>query len=177
MPSYLALERHIDIKASGMLGGVPYIFGILGVVLSGWLGSGPFLRRRPQLLGTLYLGAALSLYGAYVSATLTASLVGLSGGAFFIYAALGTYGTVVLDAAPENARAAYAGITSTLGQVGSVLAPAVIGYLVSETGAFAAGFGFMIAALCIAAACALALPFLKTERRTAVAVRALTPKG
>jgi sugar phosphate permease len=177
MPSYLALERHIDIRASGMLGGVPYIFGLLGIVLSGWLGSGPFLRHRPQLLAGMYLGAGASLYFAYISATVTLSLVGLSVAAFFIYGALGTYGAVVLDAAPEGARAAYSGITSTIGQIGSVLAPVIIGYLVSETGVFAAGFGFMIAALVVAAACVIALPLLSAERSPSVVVPAAGPKA
>jgi sugar phosphate permease len=170
MPSYLALERHIDIKASGMLGGIPYIFGLIGVVLSGWLGSGLFFRHRPQLLAAMYLCAGVSLYFAYVSETLISSLAGLSGAAFFIYAALGTYGTIVLDYAPATARAAYSGFTSTLGQIGAVVAPVVIGYIVSETGAFAAGFDFMIAALVLAAICVLTLPMLSARRPLSMAI-------
>lgn len=97
--------------------------------------------------------AGASLYLAYISATVTLLLVGLSFAAFSINGALGTYRTVVLDAAPEGARGAFSGITSAIGNIGSVIAPVIIGYLVSETGAFAAGFGFMIAALVAAAAC------------------------
>lgn len=157
MPSYLALERHIDIKAAGMLGGIPYVFALVGLIFTGWLGSGPFHRHRPHFLAALYLLACVSLYCAYTASTLTASLAGLSAAAFFIYSALSMYGAVVLDLAPEKARAAYSGIVSAIGQIGSVVAPGIIGYLVSETGAFASGFIFMIGALCAAALCALAL--------------------
>jgi sugar phosphate permease len=157
VPSYLALERHIDIKSTGMLGGLPYLFGLVGLVFSGWLGVGPFHRHRQLLLAGTYLCGSVSVYLAYRADNLIACLVGLSAGGFFLYAALSTYGTVVLDLAPANARAAYSAITSTIGQVGSVLAPGIIGYLVSETGSFANGFVFMSGALCVAALSALVL--------------------
>ncbi|TCF98787.1 hypothetical protein BZM26_23110 [Paraburkholderia strydomiana] len=41
MPSYLALERHIDLKSAGMLGGIPYVFGVIGLIVTGWLGRAP----------------------------------------------------------------------------------------------------------------------------------------
>ncbi|SJZ38219.1 Sugar phosphate permease [Enhydrobacter aerosaccus] len=157
MPSYLALERHIDIKATGMLGGIPYVFALVGLVLTGWLGSGPLHRHRPQFLAALYLLACASLYCAYAAGTLAGSLAGLSAAALFIYSALSMYGAIVLDLAPEKARAAYSGIVSAIGQIGSVVAPSVIGYLVTASGTFASGFIFMVSALCIAALCALAL--------------------
>lgn len=157
MPSYLALERHIDIKASGMLAGLPYLFGLFGGISAGWIGTRLGRQRRPYLLGAVYLLACAALYAAFASATLAMSIAALSVSGFFIYAGLTTYGTVVLDFAPASTRAAYAGIISTAGQVGGILAPAVIGYLVKETGSFGAGFAFMSITLCIAAACALGL--------------------
>jgi sugar phosphate permease len=176
MPSYLAMERHIDIKSAGVLGGLPYMCALIGVVLTGWLGSGPFYRHRPVLLAATYLLAGASLYIAYSATDLTGSLIGLSSAAFFIYAGLATYGMVVLDLAPEKTRAAYSGVVSTMGQVGSITAPAIIGYLVSETGSFTSGFIFMIAALCFAAVGALALvPFSSVRQGGIVTAPALTP--
>ena len=165
MPSYLALQRHIDLKASGVLGGIPYLFGLVGGVAAGWLGGGPLLRYRPQFLAALYGFGAVSLYFAYASETLIGSIAALSCTAACIYGGLSLYGAIVLDLAPENARAAYSGIVSTIGQVGAVLAPILIGYLVSETGDFGSGFGLMGAALCIGAVCALALVPLQPARR------------
>ena len=175
MPSYLAMARHIDIKSAGVLGGLPYMCALVGVVLTGWLGSGPFYRHRPKLLAATYLLAGVSLYTAYSATDLTGSLVGLSSAAFFIYAGLATYGMVVLDLAPEKTRAAYSGIVSTMGQVGSVTAPTIIGYLVSETGTFTSGFIFMIASLCLAAVSALALvPFSSVRQGGIATTPALT---
>jgi sugar phosphate permease len=81
----------------------------------------------------------------------------LCGAAFCIYGGLGTYGTLVLDFAPKEARAAYAGIVATVGMIGSVLAPLVIGTLVKDTGTFASGFGAMMASLFVAGCCGFAL--------------------
>ena len=165
MPSYLAMERHIDIKAAGVLGGIPYLFAVIGVVLTGWLGSGLLYRHRPSLLAATYLLSGASLYAAYAAENLTYSLFGLSSAAFFIYAGLSAYGMVVLDLAPTKIRGIYSGIVSTIGQLGSITAPAIIGYLVSATGMFTSGFVFMILALSGAAAFALALvPFSSVRK-------------
>ena len=157
MPSYLALERHIDIKASGMLGGLPYLLGLVGGVTAGLAGTRLGRRGRPYLLASVYLLACVALCVAFVSATLAASVASLSAAGFFIYAGLTTYGTIVIDLSPARSRAAYAGVVSSAGQIGGILAPIIIGYLVKATGSFGAGFGFMGAALCVAAGCALGL--------------------
>jgi len=172
MPSYLALERHLDIKSSGLLSGIPYAFGLVGVGVSGWLGSGLLLRYRPYLLGGSHLAAAVALTLSYAAGSVTGSLVGLSVAAFFIYCGLSTYCTLVVDLAPRMARAAFSGAASTLGQVGSVAAPAIIGYLVSHTGTFSAGFALMSCSLLAASACAFALsPLNRMQLEPAVLTR------
>jgi len=173
MPSYLALERHIDIKASGMLGGMPYLFGLAGGLTAGLVGTRLGRGGRPYLLAGTYLLGCVALYAAFASATLAMSVAALSVAGFFIYAGLTTYGTIVIDLSPPQARAAYAGIVSTAGQLGAILAPAVIGFLVKQTGSFGAGFACMSAALCMAAACALALaPAARQHGTLAVGVLA-----
>ncbi|WP_027210714.1 MFS transporter [Burkholderia sp. WSM2232] len=157
MPSYLSLERHIDLKSAGLLGGIPYVFGVIGLIVTGWLGRGPMLKQRPQLLSGINLLGALCLFAAYYANTLPLCIAGLCGAAFCVYGGLGTYGTLVLDFAPKEARAAYAGIVATVGMIGSVLAPLVIGTLVKETGTFASGFGAMMGSLFIAGCCGFAL--------------------
>ena len=164
MPSYLALARHIDLKSSGALAGLPYVFGLIGGVAAGLLCSGFFVRHRPHLLAGVYLLGAVALWLAFAATTLAVSVAGLSVATACIYAGLSTYGALVLDLAPANMRASYTGMVSTVGQVGSIAAPAVIGYLVSETGSFASGFAFMSGALALGAACALALVTLAPAR-------------
>ncbi len=177
MPSYLALERHIDIKASGMLGGLPYLFGLLGGLTAGLIGTRLGRRGRPYLLAGAYLLACVALYAAFASATLTMSVAALSVAGFFIYAGLTTYGTIVVDMSPARSRAAYAGVVSTAGQIGGILAPVIIGYLVKETGSFGSGFAFMGAALCIAAVCALGLAPAAARPRETRTVGRMIPEA
>lgn len=165
MPTYLSTAHGINVKQMGMLGGIPYLFAILGLLLSGWLATTVLYRFRPHLLGASYLLAAVSLYAAYSATTLTLSLAGLSAAAFFLYGGLSPFGAILLELAPESARALYSGFCSTLGQIGGAGAPVVIGFLVSASGTFAGGFAFMVGALCVGAACMLVLiPLLPTAR-------------
>jgi MFS family permease len=157
MPSYLALARHIDLKSVGMLAAVPYLFAFLGMVIVGWLGSTVLHRRCSELIAICFLGGAGGLYFAFQAETLTYCLVGLSITAFFLFATLGPVGKTALDLAPERRRAAFVGIYNSVGQVGSIVAPPIIGFLVTKTGTFATGIGFMIGASIVAALCFIAL--------------------
>ncbi|GAA0327548.1 MFS transporter [Sphingomonas oligophenolica] len=147
MPSYLALARHIDLKAVGALAALPYVFAFVGMLIIGWLGSGPLHRFCERIVITCFLGGGLFLYLAYAANSLEMSLVGLSGAAFFLFGGSGPIGKILLDLAPPSARAAYIGVYSTVGQVGAVIAPMAVGFMVTETGTFASGFTLMELAL------------------------------
>jgi sugar phosphate permease len=170
MPSYLAMARGIDLKTSGHLGGIPFVFAFFGLMLGGWLGTTFFHRYRAQLVLIFYLAAGLSLFLAYRAGSVTMAVAGLSGAAFFMYGALAPKGALVIGLAPDRSRAAYVGVYNTAGQIGGAAAPAIIGFMVSATGAFAMGFGFMIVALCIAAICmALLIPHVSFKTEPALA--------
>lgn len=163
MPTYLAMERHIDIKHAGLLGSIPYGFAFVGLLLGGWLGSTAWLhRRRGEMVAVCYLAAGLSLFFAYQAADITLAVAGLSSTAFFMFGALAPKGAVVIGLAPRQHRGAYVSTYTTAGQIGGASAPVIIGLLVTATGSFAAGFGFMVVALCVAAASMVALsPMLR----------------
>lgn len=157
MPSYLVLARGIDLKAIGAWASVPFLFAFLGLLAGGWLGSGLLHRLRPYLVIGAYLVAGGSLVVAFLAETMAMALAGLSSTAFHLHVALGPKSAIMLDLAPERYRAAYVGVVSTVGQAAGVIAPAAIGFLVHATGSFAGGFGFMAAALLVAALTMLAL--------------------
>lgn len=157
IPSYLANQRHIDLKSLGVAASVPYVFGFLGIVVFGWLGSGRLHRRRPMLVAVGYLCAGLALYLAYSADDIVACVIGLSAAAFLLYGCLSPYAGLVAQLAPPRARGVFAGVINTGGQIGGFLAPLGVGYLVKASGSYNNGFLFMIAALVIGAGCFAAL--------------------
>jgi len=162
MPSYLAMQQHIDLKAVGVAASIPYGFAFLGMLVFGWLGSRVMRRHCVQLIVFCFLFAALSLWMTYHAMTLAGAVAGLSGVAFFLFGTHGPIGKIVLDRAPAAARGAFVGIYTTGGQVGGLLAPVLIGWSVDVTKSFAAGIGLMIVGFVIAASCLL---FLLREDR------------
>ncbi|MEM5384886.1 MFS transporter [Paraburkholderia phymatum] len=157
IPSYLANQRHIDLKSLGVAASVPYLFGFLGIVVFGWLGSGLLHRRRPVLVAVGYLCTGLALYLAYSADDIVACVIGLSAAAFLLYGCLSPYAGLVAQLAPQGARGVFAGVINTGGQIGGLLAPLGVGYLVKASGSYNNGFLFMISALVIGAGCFAAL--------------------
>ncbi|WP_186310875.1 MFS transporter [Paraburkholderia sp. BCC1886] len=159
IPSYLANQRHIDLKSLGVAASVPYVFGFLGIVVFGWLGSGMLHRRRPVLVAAGYIGTSVALYLAYSASDIVACVIGLSAAAFLLYGCLSPYAGLVSQLAPAGARGVFAGVINTGGQIGGFVAPLGVGFLVKASGSYNDGFLFMIAALVIGAGCFAALQF------------------
>ncbi|MDB5716567.1 MAG: hypothetical protein JWO15_3964, partial [Sphingomonadales bacterium] len=155
-----------DLKAAGPIAGIPYLFAFLGLLFWGWLGTGPFHHRRPQLITCSLLLAGASLFIAFRANTLVQSVAGLSSAAFFLYGCQGSLGALILDLAPPALRGTYIGVVSTAGQIGGLFAPGIVGLLVSATGSFSSGFTFMTIALCISAVGMFALsPYVATTNK------------
>jgi len=151
MPTYLVQARHLDLMSAGFIAGVPYLFAFAGMIFGGWLGS-RFHRYCAHIVTGAFIVAGFFLIFAYRADTVVLAVVGLSGAAFCLFGATGPIGKVGLDLAPEHQRGAFIGLIVMVGQLGAICAPAVIGFLVDWAHNFAAGFGFMIAALWAAAA-------------------------
>ncbi len=153
MPSYLSLERGIDIKALGYAASIPYLCGFVGLLVFGFLGSSVLFPYRAQLTGVGYAMAAFFLYVTFSATDIVMCMVGLCGTAFCLYGCFAAYTSLVIDMGPVNGRGMFAGFINTGCQTGGFIAPIVVGYAVRETGSFTAGFVFMIGALLIATVC------------------------
>ncbi len=157
MPTYLSLSRGINLKSLGMLSSIPYLFGIIGLLAIGTLGSSLLHRVLPQLTIACFLFSGLGLYIAYTSNTLTGSISGLSIASACLYGSLSPFGAILLELAPARSRGSYSGFITAIGLLGGVVAPLVIGYLVSASGSFLGGFAFMIVSILVAALCIVVL--------------------
>jgi MFS transporter, ACS family, D-galactonate transporter len=172
MPSYLSIARHIDLKHLGVAASVPYVFGFLGLLVFGGLGSRIFYRHRARLVAAGYVLAGIALYASYSAATPMGSIAGLSAAAFFLYGGFGPVWGIALDLTPDRARGAFSGFVNCGGQIGGIFAPIVVGIIVSRTGSFTGGFLFMIAGLAISALCFSVLHPILHRASVAAPVRA-----
>ncbi len=164
MPSYLAAARGIDLRQIGLLGGVPFVFGTLGLVVIGYLASGPLYTYRLYVTAAAHGLAAVFLGLAFTASSLPLSLTGLSGAAFFLYGGFSIYGAIVIDLAPIKARGLYSSVLSSAGQLGGIVAPVVIGLLVAASHNYASAFQFMMGSLALASMGVLALHFVVHKR-------------
>src|SRR6202008_249172 len=65
MPSYLSISRNINLKTLGLAASVPYLFGVVGLILFGFLGTHVFFKYMSIQVAITYLLAALALYFTY----------------------------------------------------------------------------------------------------------------
>ncbi|HEY0296906.1 MAG TPA: MFS transporter [Bordetella sp.] len=167
LPSYLSIERHIDLKGLGVAASIPYFCGFLGLVLFGWLSNRRLYRHRAALLGSAYVVAACALYLASIAGSAAACVAGLSAVALCLYGSFAPWSSLMLDLAPVAGRATMAGFVNVGGQIGGLLAPSIVGYLVQSTHSFASGFACMMACLVIGGLCFYALGWAMIRRPAA----------
>ena len=164
MPTYLASAHQLDMKHLGLLGSLPYLASLVAVVLVGCTGMA-LHSLRPQIVAFCYVATAASLYLAFTAVTLPGTVAGLCGTSFFLHGSIAPMGSLMLDFAPPADRALFVGITHTSGQIGGIVAPALIGFLVHRTGSFGPGFTFMELALLAGAVGVLLLLLQPSWRR------------
>jgi len=173
MPTYLTLQRHIDLKALGYAASIPYLFGLLGLIVFGAVSSSVLHNRRPLLLGASGVAAAVSLYFTYTADNVQACLVGLSVSAFLMYGMLSPYAGLVAQLSPEKARGGFAGLINTGGQIGALMSPLLIGFIVKATGSFNGGFMMMVAAMVVSAGgFGLLQPYVAQQKSALIDARA-----
>lgn len=162
LPSYLSVERHIDLKTLGWATSVPYVCGFVGLLVLGRLAKTRMYRFRPLLLAVSYLLAAIGLYVAFTAGSAAVSVVGLSFGAFFLYGSFGPFWGISLDLVSASMRGTLSGFANFGGQIGGFFSPIVVGTIVQNTKSYAGGFIFMIVALVLAALTMFALQRMQT---------------
>jgi MFS family permease len=174
LPGYLEIQRGMDVRMTGWVAAIPFGFGVVGSVGSGWLadrllkaGHAPIPTRKRILIIALIGGALFTLCAAYAVSDFVA--VACIAGALFCNGCCTSMNwSLVGEVAPANSTASLGGITNFGGYIGGALAPLITGFTVQYTGSFA--FALIIAAA-FASLSALALFFLVPDRPIVLANR------
>ncbi len=142
LPSYLEMERHMSIKATGIAAAIPFACGVVGGVLGGYLAD-ILVRRGVSPVNSRKYPAAIALLGtsactvaaAYVSSN-TLAVMFISASLFLVYITSTCAWALSSVAAPTNCTASIGAMQNFGGYLGGALAPTVTGLIVQSTGSF-----------------------------------------
>ena len=146
LPAYLEHERHLSIAKTGWIVSIPYLFGTLGMLSSGFVADGlmahgiaPIRSRKWPICTGLIFAAVFTVPAAYTPNT-TLAIVYLSLAMYFINMASGGAWALVSVAAPRHLVASLGSIQNFGGYFGGSFAPFITGVVVDQTHSFVDAF-------------------------------------
>ena len=142
LPGYLELERHMSVKFTGFAAAIPFVFGVVGGILGGYLtdvlvrrGVSPVKSRQYPATIALCGTAACTLAAAFVTSNALA-VAFISASLFLLYVTSTCAWALSSVAAPTNCTASIGAMQNFGGYLGGALAPTVTGLIVQHTGSF-----------------------------------------
>ncbi|MEB8282456.1 MFS transporter [Klebsiella aerogenes] len=139
-PTYLANERHLPWLHVGFFATWPFLAAAVGIIFGGWLsdrllkrtGSANISRKLPIISGLLLSSCIIA--ANWVSANSTVIII--MSIAFFGQGMVGLGWTLISDIAPDNMAGLTGGIFNFCANLASIIAPLIIGVIISATGNF-----------------------------------------
>jgi len=147
LPSYLSSAYQLSLKQAGAFAIAPWAAGVVASVLGGVLVDRLYRRNRRirgrfSVMGVALLLSGCSLIPLLISPTLTVAIISISLGVGFGFVTGGIWWVASIDAAPDQPGSA-AGFADASFALSGIVAPAVMGFIVSGTGTFTSGFVVM----------------------------------
>ena len=145
-PSYLVTAQNLDLKTMSFVNIIPWIFGMIGLALGGWISDILFKRtgsavlaRKIVIAGGLIISAIFVALAGMMSGVVAA--VALMGGSIlFMQMTLSSYWAMILDIVEPARVGGVGGFMHLIANMGGIVAPAVTGFLLEKTGLFSSAF-------------------------------------
>lgn len=172
LPQYLEGEFELSIKAVGAFSVAPWAAGVVGALAGGIIVDRVYKRTQSIRSRFIIIGVALLLAGAsivpilLIRGNLTVALICISAGVGFGFITGGIWWVAAIDAAPAQPGSA-AGLADACFALSGIVAPSVIGFMVSRTGSYDGGF-IAMAVLCVVGAAAMLIFTEEPPRRSVV---------
>ena len=146
-----------DVQRIGWVGAIPFVAGLIGMLILGWSSDRMGERRWhfaiPQLTAALAFGVWFFIPHSVVLLIVVFTLVG-----FGTVAYLPSFWALPSAFLTSSAAAAAVGFINCTASIGGFVGPKIIGNLSERTGSFTAGFIFMIVCFTIASLLVLLCP-------------------
>jgi ACS family D-galactonate transporter-like MFS transporter len=148
-PSYLAIARHLSIIKVGLYAIIPYIAAFFGVLAGGavadWLirrGLSVGASRKIPITVALFLASTIVVANYVNDINLVIVVMSV---AFFGQGVTGVAWTLVSDTAPRELLGLAGGVFNFFANLGSILTPLVIGFILATTNSFNIALVYMSA--------------------------------
>ena len=142
LPGYLEMQRHMSISKTGFVASVPFLFGLVGSLIFGWLadrhtrrGVTPIRSRKRLTIIGLVIMALATFIAAEAPSNLIA-VASISVAIFFGFGSAGTSWSLANASAPPSFAASLGAIMDFGGFIGGALAPIITGLVVQTSGSF-----------------------------------------
>ena len=143
LPTYLIQQHRLTALNTGIYGSIPWLFGLLGVIVGG-RGSDilikrgwPIVRARKVFLVVGMLLAMTCLMTVFVD-SLAAAIACLSLAVFGIFLTNSVVWAANAEISPLHHEGLVAAIENCFGNVGGLIAPITVGFLLEATGSWTA---------------------------------------
>jgi len=156
LPTFLKRASGMSDLAVTMLSILPYVAVLLAMLFNGWHSDRTNERRWHTAIPLMFGVVAFSLTilsGSHFWFAFVCLIVASSANAF-----LPSFWPVPSAFLGESAAAASIGLINSIGNLGSLVTPSVIGYFLDRTHSFTPGFLYVIVSLLIAIYLILTLP-------------------
>ena len=146
LPSYLSVSLHMDLFHSVFYTSVPWLFATFtDLLVGGWLVDALIQRgwdasRVRQSVMVTGMAFGLAIFGAASARTPVTALIWISLALGGLAAAAPVGWTVPSLISPRESVGSLSGAVNFCGQIASISAPIVTGYIVAATHSFAAAF-------------------------------------
>ena len=155
LPSALQKGNKFSSAGVGGLASIPFIVGILAMLINSWHSDKTGERRRhvylPFAIGGVFLLIGLAVipqWPMFGFALVCLTTIGT-------YGALGPFWAIPTETLPRNVAATAMGVITAIGSLGGFCGPVLIGYLNKTSGDFRSGFSVLGLALLVTSALCL----------------------
>ncbi|HEV7627457.1 MAG TPA: MFS transporter [Streptomyces sp.] len=162
LPGYLTDEYGLSITSVGLFTVAPWAAGVVGALIGGLLTDRIFKRTgsprsRLTIMGVALLASGAALIPIFAAPSLTVSVTFISIGVGAGFVTGGIWWVASIDALPAQPGAA-AGFADAAFAASGIVAPSVMGFIVTSTGSYSSGFVVMTVLAVIGAGALLLLP-------------------
>jgi sugar phosphate permease len=148
-PAIIKSLTHHGALATGLLSTLPYVAGLVGLLVIGRFSDRTGQRGRLVSLGLFGLG--LFLLASVLVHNEVLSLAFLVCAGFFLFAPHAPFWAIPAELFTGERRGAAMGMISLIGNIGTFFGPYAVGYVRQETGSFVVGEIVLVGSLWIGA--------------------------